>query len=114
MRIEERIQETSDTKEDTRLEEKPELQIALSRFTGACFLLRRSIFNTTASPTKERLLFYLDKLLNMDRLFSLTDIENILAILGALVEKNATAEVRHQVMYVSELFERIFVLAEKA
>ncbi len=100
--------------ESLRVEEKPALELALSRFTDACFLLRRSIVNAESFPTKERLLFYIDKLIGMDILFSLTGVENILYIMGSLVEqKEVTMEVRHQVIYVSELLERIFDLVEK-
>ncbi len=109
------IEKIRDAEKEIRLDEKHAIEIALSRFIDACFLLRRSLVNLAASPAKERLLFYLDKLISMDVLFSMAGIDNILHIMCFLVEqKDVTTEVRHQVLYVSELFERMFGLVEKA
>jgi hypothetical protein len=78
----------------------------LAEFEGACLYFRRSIVNLPASSRKERVLFYLDQLMDAKPNASLSEIESIMVILASLINHEVmTRDMREHFLYLKERFD---------
>jgi hypothetical protein len=80
----------------------------LAEFEGACLYFRRSIVNLPASSRKERVLFYLDQLIDEKPYASLSDIESVLVTLASLISHEViTRDMREHFLYLKERFDSL-------
>jgi len=74
---------------------------------GACLYFRRSIISLPASVSKERLLFYLDRLMEMDIATDLEGARNLIETLNSIAEGcTLNSDVRHHLAYLNDCFEK--------
>lgn|GEM_PF-6592704 len=88
----------------TKESEEETLRITILKFKGACLYLRRSIFKLSASTAKERLLFYIDNLINLDIVSRLDDAQAMITTMCSMVKNiNITHETRHHLAYLNDI-----------